>query len=230
MGATDLLSRLALAGVRLSVVGSDRLLAEPRAALTDELRALIRAHKPDLLAALGEIARRSCAIEPDLLETSGHWLILQAPQRTEMFFAPPISRGELMARYSGALLVPLPESVSKQPRPATAEETVELTRLVESVAKMEGFTESERIEAVTNALVDPDAARPCLRTLARESQTVAGRIAERSCLTCRHLRRPGTARGCASGREDLAPLFGPHHPLRRLPDDGGKACSLWGAR
>ena len=51
MGAPDVLAQLSALGVRLSREG-DTLLASPRSALTDELRALIRAHKPELLAAL----------------------------------------------------------------------------------------------------------------------------------------------------------------------------------
>jgi uncharacterized membrane protein len=42
---------LAAAGIRLRAQG-EKLLAEPREALTDELRAAIRANKPALLAAL----------------------------------------------------------------------------------------------------------------------------------------------------------------------------------
>ena len=57
MGASEVIGRLALAGVRLSVLGPDQLAAEPREALTDELRALIRANKPALLAALIPVGR-----------------------------------------------------------------------------------------------------------------------------------------------------------------------------
>ena len=56
MGANDLLGRLALAGVRLSVVGPDKLAAEPREALTEELRTLIREHKPELIEALAPVS------------------------------------------------------------------------------------------------------------------------------------------------------------------------------
>ncbi len=52
MGGNDLIGRLALAGVRLSLVGPDKLAAEPREALTEELRTLIREHKPELIEAL----------------------------------------------------------------------------------------------------------------------------------------------------------------------------------
>ena len=57
MGASELLGRLALAGVRLERIAADRLAAEPRDALTDELRDLIRQHKPELLAALEPVDR-----------------------------------------------------------------------------------------------------------------------------------------------------------------------------
>jgi TubC N-terminal docking domain len=60
MSAQDLgsalIGRLAVAGVKLSADGPD-LLAEPRAALTDELRALIRANKSVILGALAEVER-----------------------------------------------------------------------------------------------------------------------------------------------------------------------------
>jgi hypothetical protein len=57
MGASDLLGRLALAGVRLTRLGEDQLAAEPKDALTDDLRELIRCHKPELLAALEPLDR-----------------------------------------------------------------------------------------------------------------------------------------------------------------------------
>jgi len=51
MGAPDLLDRLRAVGVRLWVEG-DSLIAEPRTALTDDLRAAIRQHKPAIFAEL----------------------------------------------------------------------------------------------------------------------------------------------------------------------------------
>jgi hypothetical protein len=57
VGASDLIGRLALAGVRLARIGEDRIAAEPREALTEELRTLIRQHKPELLAALAPLSR-----------------------------------------------------------------------------------------------------------------------------------------------------------------------------
>lgn len=51
MTAADLLHRVSAAGVRLSIEAG-RIVASPRAAITDELRALIRANKAALLEAL----------------------------------------------------------------------------------------------------------------------------------------------------------------------------------
>lgn len=52
MSAAALLERLAVAGVKLTALGADRLAAEPAEALTDELREAIRRHKAELLEAL----------------------------------------------------------------------------------------------------------------------------------------------------------------------------------
>ena len=51
MGAPDILARLHAVGVNLSRQGS-KLIATPKAAVTPEIVDLIRAHKPELLAAL----------------------------------------------------------------------------------------------------------------------------------------------------------------------------------
>jgi hypothetical protein len=56
MGAPDLLAQLSALGVKLSREG-DALIAEPRSALTDEARAMIRAHKAELLAAFESPAK-----------------------------------------------------------------------------------------------------------------------------------------------------------------------------
>lgn len=55
MGAPDVLARLSALGVRLTHEG-EVIRAAPRSALTDEARALIRAHKFELLAALASDA------------------------------------------------------------------------------------------------------------------------------------------------------------------------------
>ncbi len=59
MLTSDILARLKTAGIRLTPLPDGRLWVEPRTALNDELRELIRAHKPQLLRALeqAELAR-----------------------------------------------------------------------------------------------------------------------------------------------------------------------------
>jgi hypothetical protein len=52
MGAPEILGRLTAAGLKLEATG-DRLRVWPAERLTDELRTLIRTHKPNLLACLG---------------------------------------------------------------------------------------------------------------------------------------------------------------------------------
>ena len=92
MGASDLLGRLALAGVKLSTDGA-QLIAEPRAALTDELRTLIRDHKPELLAALSPIERgRELRRQRALAELAKHpdkdrWAIFDSDVDRESWFA-----------------------------------------------------------------------------------------------------------------------------------------------
>ena len=56
MSATALIAQLKAAGIRISRHG-DNLLAEPRVAVTARLLTLIRANKPELLAALPDAQR-----------------------------------------------------------------------------------------------------------------------------------------------------------------------------
>ena len=63
MGAHDVLARLSALGVRLTREG-EVIRAAPRSALTDEARALIRAHKLEILAALKEAANEMFCFSP----------------------------------------------------------------------------------------------------------------------------------------------------------------------
>ena len=48
------------------------------------------------------------------------------------------------------------------------------------------------------------------------------------CKSCRHRRRPGLSAGyCGGGRDDLPGAYGLHHPLGKLPDDQGVACTSY---
>ena len=66
MGAPDIFGRLAAAGIELSRIG-DKLIATPRESLDDDLRALIRDHKPELMAALGSSTHNNERDELDRL-------------------------------------------------------------------------------------------------------------------------------------------------------------------
>lgn len=49
-----------------------------------------------------------------------------------------------------------------------------------------------------------------------------------ACRDCAHFRRPGKSDGyCAGDREDLPRAYGDHHPLRKLPEDGGENCAAY---
>ena len=51
------------------------------------------------------------------------------------------------------------------------------------------------------------------------------------CWWCAHIRRPGMADvGYCSVREDLPRAYGPNHPLRQLPADGGVSCEQYSER
>lgn len=52
-----------------------------------------------------------------------------------------------------------------------------------------------------------------------------------TCADCHDMRRPGNVvRYCAGRRNDLLPAYTEGHPLRRLPDDQGRSCSLFNPR
>ena len=55
----------------------------------------------------------------------------------------------------------------------------------------------------------------------------------RGCRVCGHFSRPGQSAGYCGGRDDLPPAYGPGHPLKQLPHDGGAACGHfihWGSK
>ena len=75
MGAPDVLAQLSALGVTLSREG-DALIARPRSALTDQARDMIRAHKQELLAALGSTG--------DAAEARRQWAIAMLAERPDL--------------------------------------------------------------------------------------------------------------------------------------------------
>lgn len=63
--------------------------------------------------------------------------------------------------------------------------------------------------------------RACARR--RPRSEAEGRM---TCNACPHHRKPGRVDVgyCAGDRPDLEPAYGPNHPLKKLPADGGKNC------
>src|SRR5215471_17987673 len=93
MTAADLLTSLRGRGLTLTAHG-DALAVRPRALLTDELRAAIRAHKRDLLTELPRY----------------RWLVIEPNERArEVCCLPEMDATELAQCYPGARFVPLPD-------------------------------------------------------------------------------------------------------------------------
>jgi tubulysin polyketide synthase-like protein len=96
-----ILDTLKAHGVRLTRDGGD-LIATPKAALTDELRAMIRANKPELLEALA-------------IDSARHWRWLfhyLDGEEIEFRILPEPNEEELRTRYPGVVrFEPLPDTL-----------------------------------------------------------------------------------------------------------------------
>ena len=71
---SDALDALRAAGLKVSAMG-ERLLVQPRAALTDALRALIRSRKEEILQALAPPKASSAPREPSITIAPGRHVI-----------------------------------------------------------------------------------------------------------------------------------------------------------
>ena len=102
MSAAAIIERARNLGVSLRAEGDKIKARGPRPAV-EQILPVLRTHKPELLAVLAKPR-----LDPN--ESSGHWLIVRAPERVEMYFNPDVCRAELAQRFPGALLVPLPDT------------------------------------------------------------------------------------------------------------------------
>lgn len=122
--------------------------------------------------------------------THWRWRILFPEGRAiEIRYRPEVSRKEVEGHYPGATVVPLPDEERK--RAATPAEQVELAALVASVYADE--TQTERNEALTKALADPDDALACYRTIAIDrglARAVPDQDNRRWCTDCANLAAP----------------------------------------
>lgn len=85
------------------------------------------------------------------------------------------------------------------------------------------FTDREPMEVWFAPAVSHDEALAAYRK-AVAAEPIRQQVPPRSCRTCQNLKRPGLSAGYCGGRDDLPPAYGPGHPLRCLPDDGGDSC------
>ena len=144
------------------------------------------------------------------------WRITYPDRALTITCAPPATLADVQAMYPGASVAPCDP---RPHRPATTTEAAELRALL--ARALPASTAAERAEAAAIGLADIEAALICWRAIAKAAKPPP------SCGTCAHFRRPGTTVYCGGGREDLPRAYGQHHPLRRLPADGGASCTLW---
>jgi hypothetical protein len=148
-----LLPQFTAAGVRFKLLAGGKLRATGN--LTNTTRALIRTHKPEILAELTAVSNASARQwrvgYPDL------------PMIT-VIFVPPATRAEVAEVYPGASIEPIPDTVTWTATPAV---TDEVRRLVSAI--LAGDSEADRAEALAVALADPEAALLCFRALALAS-------------------------------------------------------------
>lgn len=103
-------------------------------------------------------------------ESSGHWLIIEPPTKTERWFTPAVTRSELEISFPGAVLVSLPDSApdSVGQRTVTPAELDELFKLIPLVAKHYDCPPEELVEMRTAAARDPSGALVAFRTMASQ--------------------------------------------------------------
>ena len=104
------------------------------------------------------------------------------------------------------------------PEPALVSLPADIVALVEDCIAADLYGDEDRETLTAMYASDPDGTR----ALVAEMHARIGR-----CYGCQHFARPGLSDGYCGGRADLGPAYGPGHPLRVLPADGGAACSSY---
>ena len=90
MMAPDYLTQIRASGLHFKLDG-DRLQVWPRERLTDELSETIRAHKPDIVEALG-------------VTSWCWWLAFSESEHLITYHHPPATRAEVLAKYPRVLV------------------------------------------------------------------------------------------------------------------------------
>ena len=107
MVAPPLLGILTAGGFGCRAEG-ERLIVHPADGLTDALRAMIRAAKPDLLAYLHSSANDPAPIlAPEMDPTPRHsWWLCDGDGTRTVSFTPRVTEAEVRALYPAALVLP----------------------------------------------------------------------------------------------------------------------------
>lgn len=103
MDAATILRKLYAAGVRLDLQQGDRLNASPASRLTDELRRLIRDHKPELVAYLTEAHQTSAELIEAAMRACDHHKDkpeAREQMRRECMDTPPHLRADLRDHFN----------------------------------------------------------------------------------------------------------------------------------
>lgn len=123
-------------------------------------------------------------------------------------------------------------SDSAETQPADTAQPIQATRWLLHYADREPVEvwfapASDHAEALL-AYPDAVAAEPLPEVRTPVRSEVRTESATRGCSTCLHRKRPGLSMGyCGGGRDDLPGAYGLHHPLGKLPDDQGVACTSY---
>lgn len=203
MGARDLLDDLARVGLTVTADG-DRLIARPASKLTDDLRAALRASKPELLAILAPDLRRPGEDRPN-----GE--LLAAIKRPDEKF-----RGAIKRKPEEQFLRSIKEGREEPPQRPHA-----LTDAEADHAHAEPWDEAAcgRFVALVSLFmrrgIDAADADDLAERLHLRNVNGDDRV---TCIECRH-HRPGAAEDCGNSSKAGARVRGPHAAtlLQRCP-------------
>lgn len=190
---------------------------------------ILRPHKPAIIACL-----RGAANEPAPAFRS--WRVaLPDGGLLSVMYVPPAAAEQVRRDYQGASVAPVPEHQAEAlPRNDPhddrryCEECLNLSGGVCTIAHPGGLVSANRGYRPNPEML--------IRCEGFRQSAIRCRQAERppepepakSCETCAHAARPGLRNlHCGGDRPDLPPAYGPGHPLRKIPGDGGASCGRW---
>ena len=163
MTPAAIIEQAAADGVTLALSPAGTIKVTGDTGAVQRWQAILREHKPAIVAALREAANDPGAHR--------HWMIrFPDLDPIEAMFSPAMTLADALAAFPGAVTAePVPETPR---RAATAEQAAELRELVALI--LADGSEQDRTEALAVALADPDAALLSFRMLAESPQRTHG--------------------------------------------------------